>query len=185
MQRFALLLAVLAACATSKPAEIGPAAGPASSPPLGSAAGPASGAPLAAVGDTLKATLTAANEVPPPTVDPRQAPSGSATFTVSGSTISYKVSVMNLSSPYTAAHIHTGASGVAGPVLVPLNLSPGGQGEASGEGTIDASQIKGKKADGSAMSMDELVAAMRGGSTYINVHTQNNKSGEARGQIQP
>jgi CHRD domain len=34
------------------------------------------------------------------------------------------------------------------------------------------------------MTMDELVTMMRSGSTYINVHTKNNKPGEARGQIQ-
>jgi CHRD domain-containing protein len=117
-------------------------------------------------------------------VDPRQAPRGSATFTVTGQTIAYKVSVENLSSPYIGAHIHSGGPGVAGPVLVPLDLSAGSQGTASGEGNIDASAIKAKKTDGSAMTMDELIGMMRSGSTYINVHTKNNKPGEARGQIQ-
>jgi hypothetical protein len=135
-------------------------------------------------GGSFKATLSARNEVPPPTVDPRSSPSGSATFTVSGSTLTYKVSVTGLSSPYTGAHIHMGAPGVAGPVLAPLNLNAAGQGEASGEGTVDASGLKGKKADGSAMTMDDLVAAMKSGQTYVNVHTQNNKPGEARGQIE-
>jgi hypothetical protein len=33
--------------------------------------------------------------------------------------------------------------------------------------------------------MADLLTAMRNGGTYINVHTANNKAGEARGQIQP
>jgi hypothetical protein len=164
MQRFAILLLALAACAMSG-----------SKPDSTSSSSMASATPAAAPagGGSFKATLSATNEVPPPTVDPRSAPSGSATFTVTGSSMTYKVMVTGLSSPYTAAHIHTGAPGVAGPVLVPLNLSQGGQGEASGEGTIDAS----------AMTMDDLAAAMSSGGTYVNVHTQNNKPGECRGQI--
>ena len=90
----------------------------------------------------------------------------------------------NLTSPLTAAHIHAGAAGTAGPVVVPLQLTAA-QGGASGEGTIDAAAIKGKRADGSPMTMDDLLAAMRSGGLYVNVHTANNKSGEVRGQIKP
>ena len=134
---------------------------------------------------TFQARLDAASEVPPPTL-PGAGPSGTATFTSQGNTLLYKVSVDGLSSQYVAAHIHTGAPGVAGPVIVPLALIPGPtEGTASGEGTIDAATIKGKNADGSPMSMADLLTAMRSGSTYVNVHTSNNKAGEARGQIQP
>jgi hypothetical protein len=134
--------------------------------------------------ETFQAKLDAANEVPPPTLS-GNTPSGSATFTTQGAAVLYKLSVSGLSSPSVAAHIHTGAPGVAGPVIVPLALTAGSDGTAAGEGTIDASGIKGKNADGSPMSMADLLAAMRSGGTYVNVHTVNNKPGEARGQIQP
>jgi hypothetical protein len=182
--RYAFLLALLAACATSKSTELGPANGPASSTPLGTASGPASGTgDLASQGSVFKATLSAADEVPAPTLDPRQKPSGTATFTLSGMSLTWKVSVMNLSSAYTAAHVHLGAPGAAGPVLVPLTLTAGAQGEAAGEGTIDASAIK-PKADGTAMTMADLVSTLKSGGAYVNVHTANNPKGEARGQIQ-
>lgn len=135
--------------------------------------------------ETFRARLDAASEVPPPTLS-GASPSGTATLTSQGNTLLYKVSVNGLSSPYVAAHIHTGAPGVAGPVIVPLTLAPGPtEGTAGGEGTIDAAAIKGKNADGSPMSMADVLTAMRSGSTYVNVHTTNNKAGEARGQIQP
>ena len=134
--------------------------------------------------EKFQARLDAANEVRPPTLS-GTSPSGTATFTSEGNSLTYKVSVSGLSSAYTAAHIHTGAPGVAGPVIVPLALTAGSsEGTASGEGTIDASGIKGKNADGSPLSMTDLLTAMRSGSTYVNVHTTNNKAGEARGQIQ-
>lgn len=134
--------------------------------------------------ETFRAKLDATSEVPPPTLS-GNTPSGSATFTPDGSVIRYKVAVTGLSSPYVAAHIHTGAPGVAGPVIVALMLTGRPDGSASGEGTFDASAIKGKNADGSPMSMADLLADMRNGATYANVHTANNKPGEARGQILP
>jgi hypothetical protein len=33
------------------------------------------------------------------------------------------------------------------------------------------------------MTMDDLLAALRSGGLYVNVHTANNKAGELRGQI--
>jgi hypothetical protein len=100
-------------------------------------------------------------------------------------TVVYRVHVTGLTSPYAAAHIHLGGPGVAGPVVVALPLSPGATaGAADGEGTIDATQIVAKNSDGSTMSMADLLEAMRGGRTYVNVHTQNNKGGELRGPIE-
>jgi hypothetical protein len=155
--------------------------------------GASSGAPTAASGSqmgqggqsqmTFHATLRPDEEVPKPQLDPGVSPSGSATFTVMGNTITWQAQVSGLSSPYTAAHIHAGGAGVAGPVIAMLELNPGAPGTASGQGTIDASAIKGKNPDGSPMTMDALVEAFRRGDTYVNVHTQNNKKGEARGQI--
>lgn len=169
MQRFTLVLALLlAACATSKSNDVAPSAAP----------------DLASQGNVFKATLSADMEVPKPTVDASKAPSGTATFTVTPTSVSYQVKVMNLSSAYTACHIHAGPAGVAGPVIVPLTLTPGSDGTASGEGTFDTSALKGKMPDGTPMTMANFVAALRAGTTYINVHTANNKPGEARGQIQ-
>jgi hypothetical protein len=150
-----------------------------------STSAPIADTPAAKAGpETLQAKLDATNEVPPPSLS-GNTPSGTATFTPQGNVVLYKVSVTGLSSPYVAAHIHTGAPGVAGPVIVALILTGGLDGSASGEGTFDASAIKGKNADGSPMSMADLLAAMRSGVTYVNVHTANNKPGEARGQIHP
>ncbi|MFL5310086.1 MAG: CHRD domain-containing protein [Myxococcales bacterium] len=139
----------------------------------------------AAGGETFQARLDARNEVPPPTLDANASPSGTASFTVRGTSVAYKVDASGLSGPPVAAHIHTGAPGVAGPVIVPLTVAAGpSAGTATGEGTFDASAVKGKKADGSAMTLDDVLAAMRSGGTYVNVHTANNKPGELRGQIE-
>lgn len=152
----------------------------------GSGSGSGSEASAAKSGsETFHARLDAATEVPAPNVG-SGAPSGMATFTSNGASISYTVSVTGLSSALTAAHIHTGPPGVAGPVAVPLSLQAGAtEGTAAGQGSFDASAIKGKNADGSPMTMNDLLAAMRAGGLYINVHTVNNKTGEVRGAIGP
>src|SRR2546421_4529598 len=123
--------------------------------------------------EKFQAKLASASEVPSPSLS-GTSPSGTATFTSQGDTLIYKVAVTGLSSPYVAAHIHTGAPGVAGAVIVPLALAAGpGEGSASGEGTIDAASIKGKNADGSAKAVADLLAAMRSGNTYGDVHNAN------------
>jgi hypothetical protein len=136
-------------------------------------------------GRTLQAKLDPANEVPQPNLG-SSTPSGTVSITINPDSLSYKVTAMGLSSPVTVAHIHTGAPGVAGPVIVPLTISAGSDpSTASGEGTIDASAIKGKNPDGSPMTMKDLIAALQSGGTYVNVHTQNNKPGEIRAQMTP
>jgi hypothetical protein len=150
-----------------------------------SSEGSTAGSAAAAAGQTMQAKLDPTGEVPPPSLG-SSTPSGTVAITVNPDSLSYKVTAMGLTSPVTVAHIHAGGPGVAGPVIVPLTISPGSDpATASGEGTIDASAIKGKNPDGSAMTMKDLIATIKGGSTYVNVHTQNNKPGEIRAQITP
>jgi CHRD domain-containing protein len=135
-------------------------------------------------GQTFRATMDSSHEVPQPNLGSAM-PTGTATFDVDGQTLKYKIDATGLSSPFTAAHIHVGDAGTAGPVVAPLSMTDGGNGTASGSGTIDASAIKGKNPDGSPMSMQDVIALLGSGKAYVNVHTQNNKPGECRGQIQP
>jgi CHRD domain-containing protein len=132
---------------------------------------------------SFRATLDSGSETPQPNVG-SATPSGTATFDVEGQTIKYNVDAKGLSSPFTVAHIHVGDPGTPGPVVVPLAMTDSGGGNASGSGTLDASGIKGKNPDGSPMSMQDVIALLGSGKAYVNVHTQNNKSGEIRGQIQ-
>lgn len=121
------------------------------------------------------ARMDVAQEIPPPSVG-SATPSGSAEFVAEGGKISYEVAVSGLSSEFTAAHIHGGAEGALGLVVVPLTL---------GKGVIDASMIKGTNPDASQMTLSDLLAAMKSGGCYVNVHTAGNPKGEIRGQIRP
>jgi hypothetical protein len=114
------------------------------------------------------AYLTGDEEVPPRETDAR----GLALFLAnrSGTEIDYTILVARIEN-VTAAHIHCGADGVNGPVGVTLfEAAPGGGPAnpilASGEITApDAGNGCGW------MTVADVVAAMRTGNTYTNVHT--------------
>jgi hypothetical protein len=123
---------------------------------------------LAAVGKEgtyrLSAKLTAAREVPKPKGVPTAA-TGTFTGTLKGKTLHFKLTFAHLSGKATAAHIHRGKAGKAGPVLVPL-CGP------CKSGVTKTLTVTSAQRD-----------AIEHGMTYVNVHTKRNLGGEIRGQI--
>jgi hypothetical protein len=89
----------------------------------------------------------------------------------------------------SAAHIHLGQRGANGGVVAFLcggGGKPACPGATSGTvtGTIVAADIQALPAQGiAAGELNEVVAAVRAGVTYVNVHTSTYGSGEIRGQI--
>ena len=69
----------------------------------------------------------------------------------------------------TMAHIHVGAPGKNGPVIVPL--TKGGDDE--------------WKVPAGAKLTDEQMKSYKAGDLYVNVHTDANKGGEVRSQLKP
>jgi len=129
------------------------------------------------------ATMTAANEVPPNT----SPATGSATFTVNGTTVNYTISYSNLTGPPTVSHIHVGSASVAGGVVVPFTGLPT---TATGtwSGSFTAADVKAGTSGSTTIaagSLDDVIAAMKSGNAYANVHTTANGGGEIRGQINP
>ena len=141
---------------------------------------------------TFRATLTGSEEVPARTTQAH----GIAVFTLNkdGTDIKYRLIVHNIENAI-AAHIHMGATGTNGPVVALLfgPAAPGG-GKKNGllaSGTIKASDLSGTLV---GKTIGDLVAEMRAGSTYVNVHTNDGvgetnrgagdfPDGEIRGQI--
>ena len=136
--------------------------------------------------NNFSATLSGGEEVPANA----STATGTATFTIAGSAITYTVNTTGLANP-VLAHIHVAATGVNGPVR--LNLcGTGAPVPACTEG--DGVLATGTNGTAVGITFDELVAAMRAGDTYVNVHTDDGVgqpntgpgdliSGEIRGQI--
>lgn len=99
--------------------------------------------------------------------------SGTSTFTLVGSQLTVRLSVADIDSA-TAAHIHAGGAGVAGPVLVPLFDGPPTDLGFSGILTDTTIQVA-----------DSVAARLRAGTAYVNVHTTANPAGHIRGQVAP
>lgn len=135
----------------------------------------------------VAATMTSAAEVPTPP-HPNAAASGTATFTVNpDNTVSYTFTYAGLSGPPTLAHIHAAAAGTAGGVVTPVLLPTPKPTTTSGTitGSFTAADITTGSGGIIAGDLNSLVAAMKAGNTYANIHTASNPAGEIRGQIAP
>jgi hypothetical protein len=125
------------------------------------------------------ATLSGANEVPPTT----STATGTATLTLSGTTMNYTVTYSGLSGPPTASHIHLGAAGVAGAVVVPFSGIPS---TASGSfsGSFTSANIQ-ASTNPPVATLDDLLVQMRARAAYVNIHSAQSPGGEIRGQTTP
>ena len=129
------------------------------------------------------ADLTVEQEVPQPTVT--NDPSGNAVVFVNGDgNLSYEINVVDIQN-VTAAHIHTGMPGVAGPVVVAL-FSGDFSTDETDTGTLVTGVIEDDDLVGAleGMTLGNLLAEMEAGNTYVNVHTEQNPAGEIRGQLE-
>ena len=120
---------------------------------------------------SYKATMTPAQEVPKPT----GAKAGGGVFTATAteqaknSTLAWKLTFSKLTGPASAAHIHLGAKGKAGNVLVPLCAAPAKPCKSGMTGKLTVKK--------------DIADALERGKTYVNVHTAKNPAGEIRGQV--
>jgi hypothetical protein len=110
-------------------------------------------------------TMSGAEEVPPVTTSA----SGSGTITVKDDK-SVSGSIKITGATILAAHIHIGAAGRNGPVIIPLT----------------------KGGDGSTFSVpagakltDKQYEAYKAGNLYVNAHSAAYKGGEVRAQLKP
>jgi hypothetical protein len=123
---------------------------------------------------TYVAHMTGANQTPP-----NQLPGkGTATFTLTGTKLSYVITVDGLSGAPTAAHIHVGKAGVSGGPVLPFTILKIGPSGTLASGDIDLTKEVSKGVSG-----DSLKALFANGNAYVNVHTAANPGGEIRGQI--
>jgi hypothetical protein len=128
------------------------------------------------------ANLTGQEEVPP--VDTQA--TGEARFIPvlpNNDTLDFVVNASDIQN-VTQAHIHSGILGENGPIAVTLfTFDPTQNPNQNGitiNGTLTDINLEGPL-QGKAIS--DLLAAINGNSTYVNIHTVQNPSGEIRGQL--
>jgi len=117
----------------------------------------------AALAGKMDVKLTGDQEVPPV----KSAGSGSGTITINDDgTVSGSVTATGFDP--TAAHIHQGAAGKNGPVIVPFAKEGNKFGPAAG-----------------AKLTPDQMKAYKAGDLYVNIHSAANPGGEVRAQLKP
>ena len=130
---------------------------------------------------TFTANLHGGNEVPG--VSTGSAGTATVTWNTATRTGTYRVDVYNMPVGTTASHIHVGAQGVAGPVIINFTVPPGGISNDYGlTGTFACSDVVPRAPQG-INSCDDFEQAIMLGNTYVNVHSSANPGGEIRGQL--
>ena len=168
MKRFAVLAAILA---------------------IGSVACGKSSTEPTSVNPVFTAALSPANEVPPVT-GPESTGSGTATITfnvtrdaagnITSGTVTFQANLTGFpaGTPLNVAHIHTGAAGVNGAVLINTTLAAGEvTASAAGTATINKPGI----AVADPAILQNIVNNPAG--FYFNVHSTLNPGGVIRGQL--
>lgn len=166
-------MGAIASC-TGDEGPTGPAGAAGATGPTG-ATGPAGPTGSSGV-EVFRATLTGAQEVPAT----NSTATGTATITVVGGQLIYRVDVGNISN-VNASHIHAtaGPTATAGTV-VDFYLPPAGTTFST---TTTTTLAQGVGNTPRRMTLDSLLVVMRNGNAYVNVHTTQNPAGEIRGVI--
>ncbi|MED1782645.1 CHRD domain-containing protein [Brevibacillus fortis] len=128
----------------------------------------------------FRAILRGAEEVPPV----RTNATGTTSFQLSqnGQRLDFRLVVNNLRN-FTQGHIHVGARGVNGPVVVFL-FGPVTRGISVNRGVVTGSITRADLVGPlQGRPLSDLIRLMNNGRTYVNAHTTQNPGGEIRGQI--
>ena len=95
--------------------------------------------------------------------------------------------VFNTPTPTTAGHIHMGSPGTPGPTVLNFPAALNGRvGDFAMTFRLgDTAGVFTPRPAIGINTIDDVIEAVVGGNTYVNVHTTQNPGGEIRGQLTP
>ena len=130
---------------------------------------------------TWTANLNGGQEIP--VVVTGSVGTATVTWNTSTKTGTYRVDVYNMPVGTTASHIHVGAVGAGGPVVINFTVPAGGISNDYGlSGTFACSDVVARPAQG-INSCEDFEQAILLDNAYVNVHSTVNAGGEIRGQL--
>lgn len=128
----------------------------------------------------LQATLLGSNETPA-VINTGAFGSADVAVDTENQELTVTLRVFNLPTNATGGHIHSGGPGTGGPVVLDFNVPP-----RSGDFTMNlrvgAAQFRARPETG-IRTLEDIIQAITGGNSYVNVHTTQFPGGEIRGQL--
>jgi CHRD domain len=129
----------------------------------------------------LRAQMSGGEEAPTP-LNTGAVGTAEVAVDVSNREITVVLNLFNLPTGTTAGHIHAGARGTAGPVIVDFTFPAGRTGDLPITFRLGEAAFRARPEIGIA-TFDDAMQTITGGNGYVNVHTTQYPAGEIRGQL--
>lgn len=133
---------------------------------------------IAFANHNFAANLTGQHEVPP-TNSPGTGEITLVPVSPTNNTIDYYLNTTGMQQ-ITQAHIHSGANGTNGPIIVTLFKFDPPRDQATINSNIAEVELEGPLQN---KTIADLITTMQNGSAYVNIHTVQHPDGDIRGQI--
>lgn len=130
---------------------------------------------------TLTTTMNGGEETP--VINTGMVGNAEVSVDVANREVTVTLNVFNVPTATSAGHIHVGAAGIAGPVV--LNFPPalvGRTGDFAMTFRLGERDFVARPAQG-INTLDDMIQAIVNGNSYVNIHTTQNPGGEIRGQL--
>ena len=127
---------------------------------------------------TLTFPLEGSQEVPPVVTEA----TGSCDGTLNAQENGYSLTCNNNAQNITGAHIHNGATGINGPIVFFLDATTSFSANVT-QASLDQQVQDSLPVQG--IDFETFLSLLRSGNLYVNIHTEDNATGELRGQIPP
>ena len=130
----------------------------------------------------LVATLSGNEETPAPGLNTGAFGFAEVGVDTENREVTVHLEVFNLPTGTTAGHIHAGAKGTPGPVILDFILPTGRTGDFTLNLRLGQANFRARPEIGIA-TLDDALQAVAAGNAYVNVHSTQYPGGEVRGQL--
>ena len=138
--------------------------------------------PAAAQVIHLEATLNGGEETPAPGLNTGAVGTAEVGVDLNNREVVVNLQLFNLPTGTTGGHIHAGAKGTAGPVILDFNFPAGRTGDMPITFRLGQASFRARPEIG-INTLDDAIQTIVAGNSYVNVHTTQYPGGEIRGQL--
>ncbi len=130
----------------------------------------------------FEATLSGGEEAPAPGLNTGAVGAAEVGVDLTNREVVVNLQLFNIPTGTTAGHIHAGARGTSGPVILDFNFPAGRTGDMPITFRLGSSAFRPRPEIG-INTLDDAIQTIAGGNSYINIHTTQYPGGEIRGQL--